>query len=211
MKTKAAVLHSAGKPFEIEELELDGPRAGEVLIKYTAAGLCHSDLHLIDNDLVPRFPIVGGHEGAGIIEDVGPGVTKVQPGDHVVCSFIPNCGHCRYCATGRSNLCDMGATILNGNLPDGSFRFHRGGTDYGGMCMLGTFSERATISQHSVVKVDDWLPLETACWWAAGCRPAGRRRTTPAVSGPGTRVWSTASAGSASTRCRARRTPAPPT
>ncbi|NIH79462.1 NDMA-dependent alcohol dehydrogenase [Amycolatopsis viridis] len=162
MKTKAAVLHSAGKPFEIEELELDGPREGEVLIKYTAAGLCHSDLHLIDNDLVPRFPIVGGHEGAGIIEDVGPGVTKVQPGDHVVCSFIPNCGTCRYCATGRSNLCDMGATILNGNLPDGSFRFHRGGTDYGAMCMLGTFSERATISQHSVVKVDDWLPLETA-------------------------------------------------
>lgn len=162
MKTKAAVLHGPHKPFEIEELELDGPREGEVLIKYTAAGLCHSDLHLIDNDLVPRFPIVGGHEGAGIIEEVGPGVTKVKPGDHVVCSFIPNCGTCRYCATGRSNLCDMGATILDGNLPDGSFRFHRGGTDYGAMCILGTFAERSTISQHSVVKVDDWLPLETA-------------------------------------------------
>ncbi|MTD53512.1 NDMA-dependent alcohol dehydrogenase [Amycolatopsis pithecellobii] len=162
MKTKAAVLHDAHKPFEIEELELDGPRDGEVMIKYTAAGLCHSDLHLIDNDLVPRFPIIGGHEGAGIIEEVGPGVTKVKPGDHVVCSFIPNCGTCRYCATGRSNLCDMGATILQGNLPDGSFRFHRGGTDYGAMCMLGTFAERATISQYSVVKVDDWLPLETA-------------------------------------------------
>jgi S-(hydroxymethyl)glutathione dehydrogenase/alcohol dehydrogenase len=162
VKTKAAVLHDSHKPFEIEELELDGPREGEVLIRYTAAGLCHSDLHLIDNDLVPRFPIVGGHEGAGIIEDVGPGVTKVKPGDHVVCSFIPNCGTCRYCATGRSNLCDMGATILEGSLPDGTFRFHRGGTDYGGMCMLGTFAESATISQHSVVKVDDSLPLETA-------------------------------------------------
>ncbi|WP_236788559.1 NDMA-dependent alcohol dehydrogenase [Amycolatopsis sp. GM8] len=162
MKTKAAVLHDAHKPFEIEELELDGPRDGEVLIKYTAAGLCHSDLHLIDNDLVPRFPIIGGHEGAGIIEEIGPGVTKVKPGDHVVCSFIPNCGTCRYCATGRSNLCDMGATILQGHMPDGSFRFHRGGTDYGAMCLLGTFAERATISQHSVVKVDDWLPLETA-------------------------------------------------
>ncbi|EHR53729.1 oxidoreductase, Rxyl_3153 family [Saccharomonospora marina XMU15] len=162
MKTKAAVLFDAGKPFEIMELDLDGPKAGEVLIKYAAAGLCHSDLHLIDGDLVPRYPIVGGHEGAGIIEEVGAGVTKVKPGDHVVCSFIPNCGHCRYCATGRSSLCDMGATILEGHLPDGTFRFHSGDTDFGGMCMLGTFSERATISEHSVVKVDDWLPLETA-------------------------------------------------
>jgi S-(hydroxymethyl)glutathione dehydrogenase/alcohol dehydrogenase len=162
MKTKAAVLHGPHKPFEIMELDLDGPRDGEVLIKFTAAGLCHSDLHLIDEDLVPRFPIVGGHEGAGIIEEVGPGVTKVKPGDHVVCSFIPSCGTCRYCSTGRQNLCDMGATILDGSLPDGTFRLHAGDTDLGGMCMLGTFSERATISQYSVVKVNDWLPLETA-------------------------------------------------
>jgi S-(hydroxymethyl)glutathione dehydrogenase/alcohol dehydrogenase len=144
------------------ELDLDAPGPGEVLIKYRAAGLCHSDLHLIDNDLVPRFPIVGGHEGAGVIEEVGVGVTKVKPGDHVVCSFIPNCGHCRYCSTGRQNLCDMGATILEGSLPDGTFRFHADGADIGGMCMLGTFSERAVISEASVVKVHDWLPLETA-------------------------------------------------
>lgn len=167
MKTKAAVLLEAGKPFEIMELELDGPGPGEVLIKYTAAGLCHSDLHLTDGDLPPRFPIVGGHEGSGIIEEVGPGVTKVKSGDHVVCSFIPNCGACRYCATGRQNLCDMGATILEGMMPDGTFRFHGGGQDFGAMCMLGTFAERATISQHSVVKVDDWLPLETAV--VVGC------------------------------------------
>ncbi|WIV54148.1 NDMA-dependent alcohol dehydrogenase [Amycolatopsis nalaikhensis] len=172
MKTKAAVLLEAGKPFEIMELDLDGPGPGEVLIKYTAAGLCHSDLHLTDGDLPPRFPIVGGHEGSGIIEEVGPGVTKVKPGDHVVCSFIPNCGVCRYCATGRQNLCDMGATILEGHLPDGSFRFHGGGQDFGAMCMLGTFSERATISQHSVVKVDDWLPLETAVLVGCGV-PSG--------------------------------------
>ncbi|RSD12048.1 NDMA-dependent alcohol dehydrogenase [Amycolatopsis eburnea] len=172
MKTKAAVLLEAGKPFEIMELDLDGPGPGEVLIKYTAAGLCHSDLHLTDGDLPPRFPIVGGHEGAGIIEEVGPGVTKVKPGDHVVCSFIPNCGTCRYCATGRQNLCDMGATILDGHMPDGSFRFHGGGQDFGAMCMLGTFSERATISQHSVVKVDDWLPLETAVLVGCGV-PSG--------------------------------------
>ncbi|GAB5896470.1 NDMA-dependent alcohol dehydrogenase [Mycolicibacterium mageritense] len=162
MKTTAAVLFEAGRPFEIVELDLDGPRDGEVLIRYVAAGLCHSDLHLTDGDLPPRFPIVGGHEGAGIIEEVGPGVTKVKPGDHVVCSFIPSCGHCRYCSTGRQSLCDMGATILDGCMPDGSFRFHSGGEEFGAMCMLGTFSERATVSQNSVVKVDDWLPLESA-------------------------------------------------
>ena len=162
MKTTAAVLLEPGRPFEIVELDLDGPGPGEVLIDYTAAGLCHSDLHLVDGDLIPRFPIVGGHEGAGIIEDIGPGVTKVKPGDHVVCSFIPSCGHCRYCSTGRQSLCDLGATIVEGCMPDGSFRFHSGGTDFGAMCMLGTFAEKATISQHSVVKIDDWLPLETA-------------------------------------------------
>lgn len=162
MKTTAAVLLEPGKPFEIMELDLDGPGPGEVLINYTAAGLCHSDLHLSDGDLPPRFPIVGGHEGAGIIEDVGPGVTKVKPGDHVVCSFIPSCGQCRYCSTGRQALCDMGATILEGSMPDGSFRFHKDGMDVGAVCMLGTFAKKATISQHSVVKIDDWLPLETA-------------------------------------------------
>ncbi len=162
MKTTAAVLLEAGKPFEIMELDLDGPGEGEVLIKYTSAGLCHSDLHLTDGDLPPRYPIVGGHEGSGIIEEVGAGVTKVKPGDHVVCSFIPNCGHCRYCSTGRQSLCDMGATILDGCMPDGTFRFHGAGMDFGAMCMLGTFSERATVSAHSVVKIDDWIPLETA-------------------------------------------------
>lgn len=173
MKTKAAVLFEAHKPFEIMELDLDEPRPGEVLIKYAAAGLCHSDLHLLDGDLPPRFPMVGGHEGSGIIEAVGDGVTKVQVGDHVVCSFIPNCGTCRYCSTGRQSICDMGATILEGCLPDGSFRFHDGkGSDIGGMCMLGTFSERAVISQHSVVKVDDWLPLETAVLVGCGV-PSG--------------------------------------
>lgn len=172
MKTKAAVLTDVHQPFEIMELDLDGPGVGEVLIRYVASGLCHSDLHLADGDLPPRFPIVGGHEGAGVIEEVGPGVTKVRPGDHVVCSFIPNCGTCRYCSTGRQSLCDMGATILEGTMPDGTFRFHKGDTDYGGMCMLGTFSEYATISQHSVVKIDDWLPLETAVLVGCGV-PSG--------------------------------------
>ena len=167
MKTKAAVLHGVHQPFEIMELDLDGPKDGEVLIKYTAAGLCHSDLHLVDGDLPSRYPIVGGHEGSGVIEDVGPGVTKVKPGDHVVCSFLPSCGTCRYCSTGRQNLCDMGANTLQGVMPDGTFRFHSGSIDIGAMCIVGAFSERATISQHSVVKVDEWLPLDVAA--LVGC------------------------------------------
>src|ERR1700749_5059869 len=162
MKVKAAVLHDVKTPFEITELELDGPGAGEVLIRYVAAGLCHSDLHLTDGDLPPRFPIVGGHEGAGIIEEVGPGVTRVAPGDHVVCSFIPNCGICRYCATGRQSICDMGANILEGFLPGGKFPLRGPRGDYGTMCMLGTFSQYGLIHQNSAVKVDDDLPLEKA-------------------------------------------------
>jgi S-(hydroxymethyl)glutathione dehydrogenase/alcohol dehydrogenase len=160
MRTKAAVVRGTGQPFEVVEVELDEPKAGEVLVRWVAAGLCHSDLHLKSGDLVPRYPMVGGHEGAGIIEQVGPGVTRLQPGDHVICSFLPVCGHCRWCSTGRSNLCDMGATILDGVLPDGTYRFHEDGQDLGGMCMLGTFSERSVISENSAVKVDDDLPLD---------------------------------------------------
>src|SRR3984885_12490296 len=160
MKTKAAVLRGTGQDFEITELDLDAPKAGEVLIRYVAAGLCHSDEHLRQGDLVPRFPIVGGHEGAGIIEEVGAGVTRLKPGDHVICSFLPVCGHCRWCSTGKSNLCDLGATILDGMLPDGTYRFHQNGEDLGGMCMLGTFSEYSTISENSAIKVDSDLPLD---------------------------------------------------
>ncbi len=162
VKTKAAVLWELGRPWEIEELELDGPGENEVLIRYTHAGLCHSDEHLRHGDIVPRFPIVGGHEGAGIIEEIGPGVSRVKPGDHVVCSFIPNCGVCRWCATGQQNICDLGATILDGHLPGGRFVFHGKGQDLGAMCMIGTFSQYATIHQSSVVKVDDDLPLDKA-------------------------------------------------
>jgi NDMA-dependent alcohol dehydrogenase len=162
LKTKAAILRGVDQDWEVTELELDPPKDGEVLIRYVAAGLCHSDEHLRHGDLIPRFPCVGGHEGAGIIEDVGPGVDRVKPGDHVVCSFIPSCGFCRFCSTGQQNLCDWGATILEGSMPDGTFRFHQGGEDLGAMCMLGTFSQYSTIKQNSVVKVDEDLPLEVA-------------------------------------------------
>ncbi|MBO0689579.1 MAG: NDMA-dependent alcohol dehydrogenase [Candidatus Dormibacteraeota bacterium] len=162
MKTKAAVLRGVGQDWEVTEVDVDPPGPQEVLIKYVAAGLCHSDEHLRHGDIVPRFPIVGGHEGAGIIEEVGPGVSRVQKGDHVVCSFIPSCGHCRFCSTGQQNLCDLGATLLEGTLPNGGFRFHQNGEDLGQMCLIGTFAQRATISEYSVVKVADDLPLEKA-------------------------------------------------
>jgi len=159
VKTRAAVLDQPGTDWAITELELDEPKAGEVLVRWVAAGLCHSDEHLRTGDIVGRFPIVGGHEGAGIVEKVGPGVTRVSVGDHIVASFIPSCGKCRWCSTGRQNLCDLGATILEGCLPDGTFRFHRGADDLGGICMLGTFSERSVVSELSCVPVSKELDL----------------------------------------------------
>jgi len=155
------VLYDVGKEWEIVELELDPPKANEVLVRFVASGLCHSDDHLRTGDIPVRFPIVGGHEGAGVVEQVGEGVTRLKPGDHVVCSFLPVCGHCRYCSRGMTNLCDLGALLVDNCLPDGTFRLHGGGQDYGQMCLLGTFSQRATLSVHSCVKIDDDLPLET--------------------------------------------------
>lgn len=165
MKTKAAVVYETNKPMEIVELDLDGPREGEVLIRYTHAGLCHSDVHVAQGDFAARLPMVMGHEGAGVIEEVGPGVTRVAVGDRVVCSFIPNCGTCRWCSTGRQSICDMGAAILDpGCLPGGRFPFTGPGreSNYAAMCTIGTFSQYATIHQTSCIKVDDDLPLDKA-------------------------------------------------
>src|SRR5262252_6129480 len=167
MKTKAAFLRELGSDFEIAEMDLDPPRTGEVLMRWVAAGLCHSDEHLQTGDIPVRYPIVGGHEGAGVVEEVGSGVTRLKPGDHVVCSFLPTCGHCRFCASGMTNLCDMGALFVDNCLPDGTFRFHADGDDFGQMCLLGTFSQRSVVSEHSCVKIDDDLPLETVA--LVGC------------------------------------------
>ncbi|MFI5952669.1 NDMA-dependent alcohol dehydrogenase [Cryptosporangium sp. NPDC051539] len=162
MKTQAAVVYEPGKPIEIEEVELSKPQAGEVLIRYLYAGLCHSDVHIAHGDLEARLPMVLGHEGAGVIEEIGPGVTRVKPGDRVVCSFIPNCGVCRYCANGQQSICDLGATLLEGSLPGGRFPITGRTGEYGAMCLLGTFSQYGVIHQSSVVKVDDSLPLDKA-------------------------------------------------
>src|SRR5690349_23181135 len=160
MKTRAAVLRDVGKDFEVVELDLDEPKANEVLVRFVASGLCHSDDHLRTGDIPVRYPIVGGHEGAGIVEKVGPGVTRLAVGDHVVTSWLPVCGHCRFCSRGQTNLCDLGRFLVDNSLPDGTFRYHEGSTDFGQMCLLGTFSQYAVISEASAVKVEDDLPLE---------------------------------------------------
>lgn len=190
--TNAAVMRGTGRPWEVVELKLDHPKAHEVLIRYVASGLCHSDEHLRTEGFwagMARFPMVGGHEGAGIVEAVGPGVTTVQEGDHVVCSFIPACGRCRWCSTGHQNLCDVGADVMQGNLPDGTFRFHDAdGEDYGGLCMLGTFTQYGVVSEYSVVAVDQDLPLDVAVLVGCGVPTGWGSAVYNAKVGPGDTV-----------------------
>jgi S-(hydroxymethyl)glutathione dehydrogenase/alcohol dehydrogenase len=167
MKTQAAVLWGLKERWSVEEVELDPPKESEVLVKLAASGLCHSDEHLRTGDIPIPFPVVGGHEGAGVVQAVGPDVKAVAPGDHVVLAFIPACGVCRYCTEGHSNLCDLGAGIILGPQTDGTYRFHARGQDVGQMCLLGTFSPYTVVPEASVVKIDDDLPLVTAA--LVGC------------------------------------------
>ncbi|HWG02957.1 MAG TPA: NDMA-dependent alcohol dehydrogenase [Trebonia sp.] len=167
MKTRAAVLRKAGTPWEITEVELDPPKANEVLIRMEAAGLCHSDEHIRAHGMA-RLPMVGGHEGAGVVLETGPGVTRVKAGDRVSCSYIPVCGKCRYCSTGRQNLCDAGKWAGVGCLQDETFRFHAGGEDLGGMCVVGSFAEYSVLSEWSCVKVEDYVPMELAALVSCG-------------------------------------------
>ena len=163
MKTHGAVLRGPGD-WEVVELDVLDPGPGQVLVEMAYAGLCHSDEHLRFES--QRYPIVGGHEGAGTVLAVGAGVTGVQPGDHVVTAFLPACGHCRWCASGRSNLCDLGATIGTGQLPDGSWPFRLDGEELGGFCMVGAFAQHSLLSEHSCVKIDAHLPLDVAALMA---------------------------------------------
>ncbi len=114
------------------------------------------------------MPYVPGHEGAGIVEEVGSQVTGLKPGDHVVGIFLASCGECRWCSTGHQNLCDLGQYHRLGSLPDGTYRFHLGGQDIGGSCSLGTFSDYSVAHEHSLVKIDDSIPLEPACLIGCG-------------------------------------------
>ncbi|MFJ8812576.1 NDMA-dependent alcohol dehydrogenase [Amycolatopsis thermoflava] len=158
--TRAAVARAPHRPWEITELQLDEPKAHEVRVKFHAAGLCHSDDHITKGDAPVRLPIVGGHEGAGVVESVGPHVTRVKPGDRIVCSYIPACGKCRPCSTGHQNMCDEGKNASTGMFADGTFRFHAGGEDFGGFCTLGTFSQYAVVSEWACLRLPDDIPFE---------------------------------------------------
>ncbi|KUI22442.1 alcohol dehydrogenase [Mycobacterium sp. GA-1285] len=186
MRTRAAVLRGVGIDWEVTEIELDPPRAGEVLVKMAYAGICHSDEHFFTGDSVPSpemeelmrasgvpvpewFPMLGGHEGSGVVEDVGPEVKTLKPGDHVAISFLPACGNCRWCATGHTYLCDVGADIYSKAMTtDGTCRRHVGDEDLMAMMQVGTFSEYVVASERSLVKIHDWVPLEAASLVSCG-------------------------------------------
>ena len=168
METEGAIVWEYGADYSVETIELDPPRAGEVQVRVVASGMCHSDDHLRTGDLPGALPQVSGHEGAGVVEEVGSGVTTVAPGDHVVFSFIPACGQCPSCATGHSNLCDLGAILMQGQQLDGTKRHHARGRDLFTLCCLGTFSKRTVVNQASCVKVPDYIPLDRACLLGCG-------------------------------------------
>lgn len=181
MRTRAAVLWEPNTDWKIEDIELDGPKAGEVTLKLVGSGLCHSDDHLVTGDMVmppevqaelgiQQFPIIGGHEGAGEVVEVGEGVDGLEVGDHVVLGFIPSCGRCPSCAAGRQNLCDLGAYLLAGRqVTDLTSRHHHAasGEDLGIMCCIGTFGEYTTVAEASCIKIDKDIPLDKAA--LVGC------------------------------------------
>jgi NDMA-dependent alcohol dehydrogenase len=173
MKSRAAILHDVGGPWSVEDFELDAPRAGEVLVEMAAAGMCHSDDHILKGDmsapnevlrslgLPTMFPMIGGHEGSGVVREVGDGVTEFVPGDHVVMSFVAVCGQCRWCASGMEYICDMGAGVLTPGMPtDGTYRHHTAeGKPLGHLAKVGAFSTHTVVSTNSLVKIEPHLPL----------------------------------------------------
>ena len=168
MKTRAAVMWKETGNYEVEELELDAPKEGEVLVRFDYAGLCHTDEHLRNGDLGFTPPMVGGHEGAGIVEEVGPGVTHLKAGDPFVTSWMPSCGRCRFCVTGQTNLCDNGAFLMSGTMLDGTQRLHGRGLGVGAVDLLGTFSQWNVIPAACVVPLPPEMPLDKAAIVACG-------------------------------------------
>jgi len=168
MKIRAAILKKPETPFIIEEVDLDPPKQREVLIKMVASGVCHSDWHLVRGTTKHPMPLIAGHEGAGIVEEVGEGVTRVKPGDHVTLSWTPDCGECFYCQRNQPNLCETYTEpIWNGVMLDGTTRVHLNGEPVYLYCGLGTFSEYIVVPEPSCIPIDSSIPLETAA--LVGC------------------------------------------
>ena len=176
MRIKAAVMYQQGlprpyaksQPFRIEELDLDGPSEGEVLVEVRAAGLCHSDLSQVAGLRRRITPVVGGHEGAGIVREVGRGVSRVKPGDHVILTAAPGCGHCEYCGDDRSNLCtSAGQSRTAGLLPTGNRKFSKGGAPIYHYSGISSFADYTVMTPDTLIPVDPDVPFEVAALY--GC------------------------------------------
>jgi S-(hydroxymethyl)glutathione dehydrogenase/alcohol dehydrogenase len=170
VKIRAAVAWEPAKPLEIEEVELEGPRAGEVLVRIAATGVCHTDAYTLSGrDPEGLFPVVLGHEGAGVVEEVGAGVRSLQPGDHVIPCYTPECRECRYCVSGKTNLCiTLRTTQGRGRMPDGTSRLSRGGALIHHYMGTSTFAQYTVVPEIALAKIRRDAPLEKVCLLGCG-------------------------------------------
>jgi S-(hydroxymethyl)glutathione dehydrogenase / alcohol dehydrogenase len=169
MKIRAAVLEEFAKPLVVQEVDLEGPRAGEALVRLEACGVCHTDLYTASGvDPSGYAPAVLGHEGAGVVEAIGDGVTSLAPGDHVVTLFSPQCGECVHCVSDRTNLCLAIREQHVGHLPDGTTRLSRGGEPIRHFMGTSTFAEATVMPEIALAKIDPAAPLDRACLFACG-------------------------------------------
>ncbi|HEU4616555.1 MAG TPA: S-(hydroxymethyl)glutathione dehydrogenase/class III alcohol dehydrogenase [Gammaproteobacteria bacterium] len=170
MKAKAAVAWKAGEPLSIEEVDIQGPKAGEVLVRLVATGVCHTDAFTLSgDDPEGAFPVILGHEGGGVVEEVGAGVTSVKAGDHVIPLYTPECGKCEYCTSGKTNLCQaIRVTQGKGLMPDGTSRFSIKGQQLLHFMGTSTFSEYTVLPEIAVAKINKEAPLEKVCLLGCG-------------------------------------------
>ncbi|MCI5072310.1 S-(hydroxymethyl)glutathione dehydrogenase/class III alcohol dehydrogenase [bacterium] len=170
MKVKAAVAWKAGEPLKIEEIDLEMPKRGEVLVKITASGVCHTDAFTLSGDDPEGiFPSILGHEGGGIVEAVGEGVTTLKPGDHVIPLYIPECKTCKFCQSGKTNLCQsVRETQGKGLMPDGTTRFSKDGQPIYHYMGVSTFAEKTVVPEIALAKVNPEAPLEKICLLGCG-------------------------------------------
>jgi len=170
MKSRAAVAWEAGKPLVIEEADVEGPKQGEVLVRMVATGVCHTDAFTLTGaDPEGIFPSILGHEGGGVVEEIGPGVTSVKPGDHVIPLYTPECRECSFCKSGKTNLCQaIRATQGQGLMPDGSSRFSLNGQTIYHYMGTSTFSEYSVMPEISVAKISQEAPLDKVCLLGCG-------------------------------------------
>ena len=170
MKTRAAVAWEAGKPLSIEDVDIAGPKAGEVLVRIVATGVCHTDAFTLSGaDPEGLFPAILGHEGGGIVEEIGAGVTSVKPGDHVIPLYTPECGECKFCKSGKTNLCQkIRATQGKGLMPDGTSRFSLNGKPVLHYMGTSTFSEFTVLPEIALARIDARAPLEKVCLLGCG-------------------------------------------